>query len=311
MNKQQQERWKSQKLELILKAFAAHAKLKDALVFKGARILSRRLGEDSRQSLDIDSNLDLSFVNNKPSNEERRVFLEEQSKLALKRFFTKQDPVVHEVESVTVEMNPPDGIHPYDWTGYKICIRIRDNERPGVKGLPTIKVDVASYEMLGDDAVSDLTLGDGLDVKAYTVERIAGEKMRAFLSSLPSYIRKIHRRPDAVRVKDLYDLARIQRIYPIRQHTFWEKAAREFKMACESRFIDCAGISTFSENLETTRQSYEADSTIPSDIVFDEAWAAVQKAVEAFELDEIIPFTFPLPGQDLQKNEILSRPGSF
>lgn len=38
MNKQQQERWKSQKLELILKAFAAHAKLKNALVFKGVRI---------------------------------------------------------------------------------------------------------------------------------------------------------------------------------------------------------------------------------------------------------------------------------
>ena len=53
-----------------------------------------------------------------------------------------------------------------------------------------------------------------------------------------------------------------------------------------------------------TRQSYDADSTIPSDIAFDEAWAAVQKAVEAFELDGIIPFTFPLPGQYLQKNKI-------
>ena len=304
MNKQQQELWKFQKLELILKAFAAHAKLKNALVFKGARILSCRLGDDARQSLDIDSNLDLSFASNTPSNETRRVFLEKESSLALKRFFIKQDPVVHEVESVTVEMNPPDGIHPYDWTGYKIRIRIRDNEHEGVKGLPTIEVDVASYETLGDDAVSDLTLGEGLIVKAYTVERIAGEKMRAFLSSLPSYIKKIGRRSDAVRVKDLYDLARIQRIYPISQHTFWEKAAREFKMACESRFIDCAGISTFSENLETTRQSYEADSTIPRDISFEEAWTAVEKTVEFFQREGIIPFTFTLPNQDIQNRKI-------
>ncbi len=82
---------------------------------------------------------------------------------------------------------------------------------------------------------------DGLTVQSYTLERITGEKMRAYLTSLPVYRSKIGRRPDTPRFKDLYDLARIRRRFDLADNAFWRTASREFGLACESRFVDCAG----------------------------------------------------------------------
>ena len=87
----------------------------------------------------------------------------------------------------------------------------------------------------------------------------------------------------------------IRRRFEIADNALWRTAGREFRLACESRYVDCAGIETFAEDLGTTRQIYEADPTLPKDIPFVEAWATVQAAVELFMGFGIIPFAFPIP----------------
>jgi hypothetical protein len=295
MNPQDTNRWKSETLDQVLLAFAAHPQLRGVLIFKGARILNLRLGMVSRQSLDIDSNLDFSFTVHHASLADQQEYLQRECQAALERFFENQDPIRYEVVVVRIEMKPADGEHPFGWTGFLLKIRLRDRMKPGVLGLPSIELDVASPETLGPGAVSELQVGDQT-LRAYSLERIAGEKLRAFLSSQPAYIAKIRRRTDTRRVKDLYDLARIRRKHPITEASFWRMAGGEFKLACESRFIDCAGLATFGEGLEQIQTLYEKDLTIPRDIDFAEAWETIKQIVLFFERHGIIPFRFELPG---------------
>jgi hypothetical protein len=86
MNPEQQQRWKSEVLDEIFVALAAAEQLRGRLVFKGARVLRRYLGE-GRQSLDIDSNLSRAFVEEQPDREARRRFLEEQMVQAIRKHF--------------------------------------------------------------------------------------------------------------------------------------------------------------------------------------------------------------------------------
>jgi hypothetical protein len=296
MNESEQRRWKNQVLEFALAAFAAHEPLRSALIFKGARILNLRLdGSPSRESFDLDSNLDIHCVTEHPGTAERRDFLERESELALKRCIARQDPARFSFKSVKVVVNPPRDNHPFAWTGFIVKIGLLDNANPAVLNTPTVEIDIAAPESLGEGVVASLALRDGLLVQAYTLERIAGEKMRAFLSSLPAYWTKIGRRPDTTRFKDLYDITRVRRRFEIADNAFWRTAGREFRLACESRFVDCAGIETFGEDLDTTRHNYEADPTLPKDIPFDEAWSTVQAAVDLFTGLGILPFKFPIP----------------
>jgi hypothetical protein len=301
MKKSDGDLWKAEVLRFVLEAFAAHESLRSALIFKGARILNLRLGDDfQRESFDLDSNLDIDCVVNHPQKEDCRGFLARESEVALKRFFNQQDPVRFELESIKAEIKPPRDNHPFGWTGFTLTIRVIDNELFGVRGLPSVVFQVATYERVGEGAVSDLQLRNGLIVRAQTLERIAGEKMRAFLTSLPAYIAKTGCHQVGVRVKDLYDLARVRRRCEIADNAFWRTAGREFRLACESRFVDCAGIETFAENLDKTRYEYEIVSTLPNDILFDEAWATVQTAVRLFTGFGILPFAFPIPEGRLQ-----------
>lgn len=296
MNKTEQNQWKNKVLEFALEAFARHEPLRSVLVFKGARILNMRLGDVSlRQSFDLDSNLDLEYEKNHPQKEDRLTFLKNQSEVALRKHISRQDPAHFKLNSVTVEINPPKDTHPFNWAGYKVKINMADTDRTTIKSPPNAEIDIASPETLGLDAVTDLELPNGLTVQAYTLERIAGEKMRAFLSSLPAYITKIGRRIDAIRVKDLYDMARIRRACEVKDNTFWKTAGHEFRLACGSRFIDCAGIQTFAENLDTTRQRYESDPTLPKDITFAEAWTTIQDILKLYEKLGIVPFEYPIP----------------
>jgi len=295
MNKTEQNQWKNKVLEFALEAFARHEPLRSVLVFKGARILNTRLGDTPlRQSFDLDSNLNVQCADKHPLKADLITFLKEQSEAAIKKHISRQDPAHFKLNFVSVEAKPKDS-HPFNWDGYVVKINMADNARPEIKSPPNAEIDIASPETLGPDAVSDLDLPNGLTVHAYTLERIAGEKMRAFLSSLPAYLVKVGRRNDAVRVKDLYDLARIRRACEVKNNTFWQTAGHEFRLACESRFIDCVGIETFSKNLDTTRQLYDSDPTLPKDISFDEAWTTIQEIVILFEQLGIIPFTFALP----------------
>lgn len=293
MNPKEQNRWKNELLELVLVAFAIHAPLRNMLVFKGARILNLLLGETLRESLDIDSNLDLGFTAVHSELVDQKEYLRRETERALSLFFSRQEPVRYALRSVSVEMKPEGG-HPFGWTGFIIRISVQDNKRPNVIKPPVVELDVASPEELCSSSIADLKVDDH-SIRAYTIERIAGEKMRAFLSSLPAYIRKIGRRTDNRRVKDVYDLARIRRHYDFKLGNFWKDVGNEFKTACRSRFIDCEGISTFSEDIEITRNNYDNDPTLPKDIDFDEAWKSLENAVEIFENIGIVPFRFPLP----------------
>ncbi|MDA3927066.1 MAG: nucleotidyl transferase AbiEii/AbiGii toxin family protein [Kiritimatiellae bacterium] len=245
MNKQDQNRWKCDVLTLVLEALASSERLKPILVYKGARILNLRLGTLSRQSLDIDSNLNVGYELYCPEGKIGE-FLEVEFFTALKKFFSKQKPVRYKVKNIRVKKNPPKGQHPFGWSGFKAKINIFDS-KVVIRNFPRVEIDIASPEKLGLNAVSDLKLSDGCVVSAYTLERIAGEKLRAFLSSLPGYLTKIGRRTDIVRVKDLYDLSRISKQYAVKDSGFWQGAASEFQLACESRFIDCLGMETFSD----------------------------------------------------------------
>ncbi len=207
MNILEQQRWKNQALEFVLAAFATHEPLRTALIFKGARILNLRLGGTvSRESFDLDSNLDIGVADEHPDKQERRNFLNDESSLAIKRHILRQDPARFSLRSVNTEISPPKNNHPFDWTGFTVKIGLLDNEKSTALNMPTVEIDVAAPECLGEGVVSPLALHDGLVIQAYTLERIAGEKMRAFLTSLPAYRAKIGRRPDTPRVKDLYDL---------------------------------------------------------------------------------------------------------
>jgi hypothetical protein len=294
MEQQAFDRWKSAVLAEVLAAFAQHPPLRDVLIFKGARILNLRLGEESRQSLDIDSNLDVAFATDK-NLQELKEYLRTESEQAVRRYFDAQDPVRYRVTAVRVESRPPKHPHPRGWDGFGIVLSLGDRRHANVRGLPSVEIDVATPEALGRHAVSELRLGEST-IRAYSTERIAGEKLRAFLSTLPAYPEKIGRQAETtVRVKDLYDLARIARRHAVVDGQFWLTVGEEFRLACASRYIDCEGLCTFSQELATTRKRYEADPTIPKDIAFEEAWHTIAQVVALFARQGLLPFDHPLP----------------
>jgi hypothetical protein len=290
MNQADGERWKSQVLDEIFVALAASEQLDECLVFKGARVLNLRLG-GGRQSLDLDANLAAPFVKNCSDREAQRGFLEEHMVLAVRRHFERQDPVRYELTALTVRTYPPKS-HPMGWDAFKVRMNVNDLTR-SVRGLPALEIDVAAPEELLDSSVSILSVG-GHRVVAYTLERIAGEKLRAFLSTLPACRAKAKKPGEAVRARDLYDVTRIRRVHEIEQVEFWGLVGQEFRLACRSRYIDCQGLTTFQEQWAVTRKTYE-EATIPKDIPFEEAEATLVAVVGFLEAQGIVPFTFPLP----------------
>ena len=290
MNQKDGERWKSQVLDEIFVALAASEQLDEALVFKGARVLNIRLGI-GRQSLDLDSNLTAPFVQRYPDREAQRVFLEQEITRAVRRHFERQEPVRYELIAVKVGTYPPKS-HPMGWDAFKVRMNVNDLSKH-VSGLPALEIDVAAPEELLDTSVATIEVG-GHRVHAYTLERIAGEKLRAFLSSLPAYRAKVKKQGDAVRAKDLYDVSRIRGVHGLDQVEFWRLAGEELRVACRSRYIDCQGLTTFQEQWAVTRKTYE-EATIPKDISFAEAEATRLAFVRFLEAQGIVPFTFPLP----------------
>lgn len=292
MRSDEAESWKVQLLDEIFLALSEHPPLRHILVFKGARILDVWLRGTRRRSLDIDSNLLDCFVASTPDPHKQRRLLEREISAAVSRHFDNESPVRNSLNNVRVKphLRVP---HPHGWDAYDVNISVTDHTRPGVRGLPTLRLDIAAPEALRHDSIAPLKVGNDT-VWAYTLERIAGEKLRAFLSSLPAYRDKVRKPGEAVRVKDVYDLARIAQAHPPDEHTFWERAGEEFHLACKSRYIDCEGLSTFEEDLASTRSAYERDPTLPNDISFDDAWEAVRRIVAVLERNEIMPFFFPL-----------------
>ena len=122
----------------------------------------------------------------------------------------------------------------------------------------------------------------------YALHRIAGEKLRAYLTSLPAYRRKMQGGERNFRVKDLHDMARILRARPQGDANFWLEAGREFLLACESRMVDCRGLETFMEDWPQARVRYEADGSLAM-IPFAEAEQALKTVVGLLEQQMIFP----------------------
>jgi hypothetical protein len=293
MNPEDANRWKADVLMHILKSLASSNELKDVLIYKGALILNHRLGT-SRMSLDIDTNLNQDFIVAGPHKEDRKEYLKKTLSKAINKYFERQEPVRFKLENINIRRSPPRIDHPLGWDAYTIKINIMDNQYRNIRNLPALTIDVAAPEALSEYSVSDIDL-DGYKVKAYTLERIAGEKLRAFLSTLPAYRAKVSKPGEAVRVKDLYDIVRIYRICPIENKFYWEQVGSEFKLACESRFVDCQGLESFQENWTDTRSLYERDTSLPKDIPFDEIERVIVAITDLFTGKGIIPFSFQLP----------------
>lgn len=285
--------WKNQTLDVVFEALAESDTLMDCIVFKGARILNKRLDSYTRQSLDIDSNILAEFSAKYSEHEEMKEILRKEIEKAIHTHFEKQEPVVYELDRIKIKRKPNED-HKLGWNAFEIIMFVKDLSRASARGLPNLTIDIAAPEELGKESIAPLKIGGGT-INAYTLERIAGEKLRAFLSSLPAYRKKVSKPGHGVRVKDLYDIARITKQYPITSNNFWDKAGEEFLRACKSRYIDCSGIKTFEEDLSITEETYNSDSTLPDDIPFEMAFGSLHDVMEFFEEKEITPFDYPLP----------------
>ena len=289
MNRASRDQWINQVLDEVFVAVVASEPLRNALIFKGARILNLHLG-DSRQSLDIDSNMAPELVASTPDLAAQADFLQEHVPPALRRHFERQNPVRFTVGRVLVEHQPAKR-HVRGWDAFRLRIEVQDNSLPGVLGLPKLEIDVAAPETLGPNAVVTLDI-QGFPARVYALHRIAGEKLRAYLTSLPAYRRKMKGGKREFRVKDLHDLARILRSRPASDTDFWAKAGREFKLACESRLVDCCGLETFMEDWPLARQRYEADASLLA-VAFSDAEQALKVIVGLIEMQEIFPLAYP------------------
>lgn len=289
MNRASREQWINTVLHEIFQAVIAWEPLRDALIFKGARILHLHLGA-GRQSLDIDSNIAPELAIANPSAEAQADFLEQELPRALRRRFDRQVPVRYGLGRVTVDRNPPKG-HRRGWNAFRLRIAVQDHSLAEVRGLPMLEIDVAASETLGPNAVETLIM-EGIPARVYALHRIAGEKLRAYLTSLPAYRRKMEGGDREFRVKDLHDIARILRARPVTDRKFWADAGQEFQLACESRLVDCCGLESFMEGWPLARERYESDGSLMS-ISFAEAESALRVVVGLFEQQKIFPLEYP------------------
>jgi hypothetical protein len=287
------DRWRDEVLEEVLRAMAAHSELNKALIFKGARILKQRLGM-GRSSLDVDSSFSAEFTVEHPAREERLIFIRENLAEALNNYFNNMEVVRYSVQRIEVR-HRPTAENQFGWNGVKIILAVSDGELAGIENLPNLEIEVSSTEKYDENSLAKLNL-DGTEVTAYTLERCIGEKFRAYLSSTPSYRHKISRpEPMALRVKDLYDIALAMRVKPISSNEdLWDRAATQFKLASEYKFVDCAGASTFTATWQLAEPLYREDPTLPKDIPWEEAAQAVETALTFFEKIGIVPFEYPL-----------------
>lgn len=291
MNEDEQSLWKQATLAHVFAAIAAHPPLNECLIFKGAQVLRRRLDGFRRGSVDIDATQRRPLSEELGSKDAVEAFLSKQFSTAVRTYFDAQAPVRFELVGVTVKPRPR-GDHPRGWGGYEVRIRLRDALRPEVSQFPALGVDLAAAERLMHSSVEDLDVR-GHRVDAYSVTRMAGEKLRAILQSLPAYREKLGVPRRAVRVKDVYDVAFMHSRKPISDVEFWSVVATEFREACRVRAVDCLGIESFSQDLLAMKSSYENDRTLPGDISFEDAWTVIERIVEFLEARGVVPFASP------------------
>ena len=288
MNRKEHEEWRETVLQIILTALMESDELSDVLIFKGAWILNHHL-ETARHSRDIDSNLTRQFVFRHPDVDEQRVYLEGAIRTAISRHFDGQPIVRYRLTDVRTVYEA----HPMGWSSFSVKLTIQDAEKSGVRGLPRLDIDIAAPEELSELSISNIALGSRL-AQVYSLERIAGEKARAYLSTLPTYRKKFKKPGNDIRVKDLYDLVRISRAHPL-SAAFWNRAGEEFERACRSRMVDCDGWSSFAENWSDVKTLFETDATLPKDVSFRDVEDLLPRIVSIWESQGVIPKRYYLP----------------
>ncbi len=290
------DRWGSEVLDDVFRALASTPELSNRLIYKGARVLRRRLGENLRASFDIDANLASIAANaNIAASEDSRQELREVIHRTVVNYFESQSIVRYELKKSEISPRRKSGPHPRGWDIYWLDLDVRDLRSASSPLLAPLRIDIAAPEKMSSNSVAPLEI-DGHEVSAISLERIAGEKLRAFLTSLPAYCRKIGESTGvARRVKDLYDLAWIVRKRPTIVDEFWVIVGQEFHLACESRFVDCHGFSDFIEDWENTSQVFESDKTLPLDVSLKECRLALEHIVGTLERNKSIPIEFVLP----------------
>ncbi len=291
MNPLQRERWVNGVLSEVMAAMMHDEFLQQALVFKGARILNLHL-EESRHSMDIDATAEPTWVQEMGSLDKQEAFLQDHLPQAVRRHFEKQNPVRFTLEHARFERNPVPP-HPRGWDMMLVKLVIRDHSLAYVRSLPTAELEIAATESYGPDAVEWRDFF-GAPARVYSLHRIAGEKLRAYLTSLPEYRAKMHGGTRDFRVKDLHDLARIMRHRPLESETFWQQVVREFRLACESRYVDCAGPETFLQDWGQAKLRYEQDRHL-TPIPWQEAEDALYCLLERFSVWRVFPLIFPIP----------------
>ncbi len=289
-----EDKWKSETLDEVFKALALSPELSERLVYKGARVLRLLLNEITRASFDIDANLVIAANASvgKDDLEHIRTLAED----AITTHFESQQPVRYALLRSTIRNRRTKGEHPRGWNVYWLNLEVRDMAAHDYLGpASALRIDIAAPELLSEHSIGTIPL-NGRPIQAVTLERMAGEKLRAFISSLPAYRNKIReKRIHDPRARDLYDLARIRRKRPLEERVFWQISGQEFYLACQSRCIDCEGIRTFKERWDQTQEIYRSDPTIPGDVPFTEAENTLEQVVAFLGEMRQIPFAFELP----------------
>jgi hypothetical protein len=286
--------WRDSVLNVVLKAIATSPALNQSLVFKGARILKQHLGR-GRFSMDIDSSFSTGFMQEHKTRDQWKIFIESELPSALRNYFSSQELVRYEFQGLEITHRPKVNPHPRGWNGLIMKLKILDSS---FGETPVLDVEINAPERYDQNSIQRLIV-EGIEVNAYTLARCVGEKFRAYLSMTRPYREKIgEKKIPPLRVKDLYDISLSKRVHGLSENTsFWNTVGAQFRLACESRYVDCAGIKTFEETWGSAQESYQKETTLQIEelIGWEEVRISVEEIIGFFESQGLFPIEVPLP----------------
>lgn len=278
----QVEAWTQGAIDLVLQSIAASPSLRSWIVLKGAQALRLHLS-GGRRSKDVDGYLTREFEQQAGTLEERRERIREELRSMLLQslaLLQRTDLSVSRVEVREFRDERTGEVFPE----FVLVVYLRQENRVR----PPLPLELSPSEP-SSQLPQTFALGSA-SILVQPLERVCGEKLRAFLSSLPSHRRRMGERPHAARVRDLYDLAQVARLRPTVQSPFWEAVSQEFVLACRSRKVECAGMESFAEGWENTRRAYEREPAY-RDIGFDEVHQVLLSLVSVFAAIGVLPIT--------------------
>lgn len=186
----------------------------DRVVLKGGNALAIALGLSSRSSLDLDFSIENDFEN--PAEAAERL------EAALKRRFASVGMVVLDFTFNPRPFTPREGAP--KWGGYLAEFKLLDEARYkqigddykqahrresmviGPNQQRKFTIDLSKFEYTQGNIVREI---DSFDVRVYTPEMIALEKLRAICQQMREY--SLNRAPSA-RARDFFDIYQIHTI---------------------------------------------------------------------------------------------------